>query len=197
MKDNQNPNSQDVMATEAANALKALKSVQVEPSAYLTQRILNNYELRTEVSQKKSTFSLPSLFVQFKFWPSFSVALATLFISFFAFKSFNNSQQPAIYALNQDYVIRMDIRPLPQDEIAYAEISLPDENVQFSSKKFTDLKLQKKLVVSWDSMVAKQYLPIVVQGIKPGSSKVIVNFYDSEHKLVTTREISLYFKGGA
>lgn len=94
------------------------------------------------------------------------------------------------------YVIRVDIRPLPNENIAYAEISLPDENVQFASLKFDDIKAQKKIVVSWEGMLEKQYMPIVVQGTKAGSAKVIVNFYDSDRNLVTSKEVSLYFKGG-
>lgn len=183
---------------ESAAAIDSLKSLKAEPSPYLTQRILNNLELKNQAQQKQSAFSVKDFFTQFKFWPSISVALATLFICFFGLKAFNkNNEFPSqVYALGQDYVIRMDVRPLPNNEIAYAEISLSDENIQFSSKKYSELKMQKKLVVNWESMVEKQYLPIVVQGTKAGSSKVIVNFYDSEHKLVTTQEISLYFKKG-
>lgn len=193
MENNDKKNQNAYKDQASFDAIKSLKSISVEPSPYLAKRVLRNLE-----AQPAAKNSIAAFFSQFKLLPSVSVALATLVITFGVFKLVNKNAAETIqaYALGQAYVIRMDIRPLPNSEIAYAEISLPDENVQFASQKY-DIKSQKKLVVSWDSMVEKQYMPIVVQGVKAGSSKVIVNFYDSDRNLVTSKEISLYFKGGS
>ena len=180
-------------------AIQSLKSISIQPTPYLMTRILHNLDLRQQAQENLTLKSrIKYLAQQFKFWPSFSVALATLLISFIFFKNFNKTSEIVnYYQIGQAYIIRVDIRPLPKNEIAYAEIALNDDNIEFTSQKYTELKLQKKLVVNWDSMLEKQYLPIVVKGTKEGSSKVIVNYYDSDHNLVTSQEVSLYFKGGA
>lgn len=182
---------------ESMQALSALKSLRNEASPYLKNRVLRNIDAQSQEKQK-SWFA--DFFQQFKLAPSLAVAAFTLVLSFLLFNSNKIFQQPnqqPAFNLGQAYVIRMDIRPLPNENIAYAEITLPDENVQFASLKFDDIKSQKKLVVSWEGMLKKQYMPIVVQGTKAGASKVIVNFYDSDRNLVTSKEVSLYFKGGA
>lgn len=191
-------NNTPYKSQESFEAIKSLKDLPLEPSPFLAKRVLRNLNSKT---QAQSQFNVLTGFLsQFKFWPSISVALASIFLSIVVFKAgvFSKSDtNPAeSYLLGQTYVIRMDIRPLPNNDIAYAEISLPDDNLEFASQKFSEIKLQKKLVVGWDTMLEKQYMPIVVQGKKAGSTKVIVNFYDSDHNLVTTKEISLYFKAG-
>lgn len=191
-------NNTPYKSQESFEAIKSLKDLPLEPSPFLAKRVLRNLNSK---AQAESQFNLLTRFLgQFKFWPSISVALASIFLSIVVFKTgvFSKSDtNPAeSYLLGQTYVIRMDIRPLSKNDIAYAEISLPDDNLEFASQKFSEIKLQKKLVVGWDTMLEKQYMPIVVQGKKAGSTKVIVNFYDSDHNLVTTKEISLYFKVG-
>ena len=184
---------------ESMQALSALKSLSSEASPYLKNRVLRNIDI-----QKQESFSarvwLTQFFAQFKLAPSLAVAVLTLAFSFLIFNSNNFFQQQAaksVFNIGQAYVIRVDVRPLPNEDIAYAEISLADENIQFASLKFDDIKTQKKLIVNWEGMLEKQYMPIVVQGTKAGSSKVIVNFYDSDRNLVTSKEVSLYFKDGA
>ncbi|MEQ1722407.1 MAG: hypothetical protein ABL930_04475 [Pseudobdellovibrio sp.] len=183
---------------ESFEAIKSLKNLPLEPSPFLAKRVLRNLNAKAQTENPFNLFG--RFFGQFKFWPSFTVALASIFFSIVVFKTGvlikTNPIPVESYLLGQTYVIRMDIRPLPNSDIAYAEISLPDDSLEFASQKFSEIKLQKKLVVGWDSMLEKQYMPIVVQGKKAGSTKVIVNFYDSDHNLVTTKEISLYFKAG-
>jgi hypothetical protein len=185
---------------ESMQALSALKSLSSDASPYLKNRVLRNIESQA-VDKKTALPWVVRFFQQFKLAPSLAVATLTLALSFLFFNSNKlflkqNPEQPT-FNIGQAYVIRFDIRPLPNENIAYAEITLPDENVQFASLKFDDIKTQKKLVVSWEGMLEKQYMPIVVQGTKAGASKVIVNFYDSDRNLVTSKEVSLYFKGGA
>jgi hypothetical protein len=185
---------------ESMQALASLKSLSSEASPYLKNRVLRNIESQAQEKKSSSTW-FNGFFQQFKLAPSLAVACLTLAFSFLLFNSNKifqeqTPQQPA-FNVGQAYVIRVDIRPLPNENIAYAEITLPDENVQFASLKFDDIKTQKKLVVNWEGMLEKQYMPIVVQATKSGSSKVIVNFYDSDRNLVTSKEVSLYFKGGA
>ncbi len=185
--DDQNTN-QGFSSSESELALKSLKSISAEPSLYFKTRLLA--KAREQRTEKVSFFKKI-------FTPQALMACLVLVVSVVVFKKQNVSQpEIALFNTNQPYVIRVDIRPYKEAKIAYAEVVLADENIQFSSAQFEKISLQKKLVVSWESVVEKQFLPIVIKGIKSGVSTVKVNFYDSENKLVNSQNVSLKFKGG-
>lgn len=184
--ENQNPDSE---STAGLKALRSLQHVSPEPSPYLEARVAAHF--RENLKTQPKSIWLPLL----------SGALASAFVFILGFSFFlksNGPARPAVadYQVGQDYVIRMDIRALKESPISYAEVVLEGENVQFSSGKFAAISQQKKIVISWDSLVEKQFLPIVLKAKSGGRSKVVVNFYDSENKLVNTRDLDLNFKGG-
>lgn len=184
--ENQNPNSE---SSDGLKALRSLQHVSPDPSPYLEARVAAHF--RENLKSKPKSIWLPL----------FAGALASAFVLVLAFAFMMKSRTGAAptvgdYLVGQDYVIRMDIRALKETPIAYAEVVLEGDNVQFSSGKFAAISQQKKIVISWDSLVEKQFLPIVLKAKSGGKSKVVVNFYDSENKLVNTRDLDLNFRGG-
>lgn len=184
--ESKNPNTEN---TAALKALRSLKHVSPEPSPYLEARVTAQFRESRKAQPQSIWLALVS------------GALASAFVFVLGFSFFLKSKGPvaptvADYQVGQDYVIRMDIRALKEAPISYAEVVLEGENVQFSSGKFAAISQQKKIVISWDSLVEKQFLPIVLKAKSGGRSKVVVNFYDSENKLVNTRDLDLNFKGG-
>ena len=187
--ENENVNNSNSDSSAGLKALRSLKQVSPEPSPFLEARVTAHF--RENLKTKQKSIWLPLM----------SGALASAFILAFAFSFFLKSQTshlPAVadYLVGQDYVIRMDIRALKETPIAYAEVVLEGDNVHFSSGKFASISQQRKLVISWDSLVEKQFLPIVLKAMSGGKSKVVVNFYDAENKLVNSRDLDLNFKGG-
>ena len=171
------------------HALKSLRQVDVEPSTYLIHRLHAN--LNNQAQLKKSFFKI-------KFWQAMSVVMSLAFVVSIIFLKKNPSNlngNVTEYALNQSYMIHIDIRSLSQTEIAYAEINLDGEGIQFSSAQFSDVTEMKKLLISWEDFSNKQYLPVVVKGTKSGQNSVIVNFYDKNNNKVSSQEMKLNFKG--
>lgn len=170
---------------QSQKALQSLKTLSVEPSPFLKTRILAHVR---EQKQSKVSF-----FKKYFLVPALTAAVAIVMT--IGYLKSKDSGVPA-YAMGQDYVIRMDIRPYKESAIAYAEIVLGDEKIQFSSSKFTEISVQKKMTISWENLVEKQFLPIVIKGLKEGSSKVVVNFYDASNNLVKSQDVHLKFKAG-
>ena len=189
MRQNEHDDKDGFSSSEASEALRSLKNLKTEsPSPFFKTRILAHTK-----AIKKSRFEL---FKENLLQPLLAVTfLFTISIFIFQKTKLNNPDIDS-YKTGQAYVIRMDIRPYKELGIAYAEVLLENENIQFSSSRFEKISQQKKLTVSWESVVEKQFLPIVIKGMKSGSSKVIVNFYDSENNLVNTKNVNLEFKGG-
>ena len=179
-----NPNSD---SSAGLKALRSLKHVSPQPSPFLEARVAAHFRENLKTKQRS-------------IWmPLFGGALASAFVLVLAFSFMLRSRSvPAVtdYLVGQDYVIRMDIRALKETPIAYAEVVLQGDNVNFSSGKFASISQQRKIVISWDSLVEKQFLPIVLKAMSGGKSKVVVNFYDAENKLVNSRDLDLNFKGG-
>lgn len=173
---------------DAKEALQSLMSFNVEPSPFLKTRILAH-------AREQKSLQIP--FYKKMFWPA-AVALSLLLAFKFMLlpKGTIQSIEVASYSVGQPYVIRMDIRPYQEAHIAYAEIVIDDEKIQFSSSQFESIGQQRKLVVAWENLVGKQFLPIVIKGLKNGNSEVIVNFYSSDNKLVNSQNVNLKFKGG-
>jgi hypothetical protein len=188
MKHNDQNLNEGYSSTESQNALSSLKSVSAEPSLYFKTRILA--QAREQQKAKSNLFK--------KFFASVALAAClVLAVTTFIFKNKSLSgAEIAFYKTGQPYVIRVDIRPYKESKIAYAEVVLDDDNVQFSSSRFENISQQKKLVVSWENVVEKQFLPIVIKGLQTGASVVKVNFYDSENKLINSQNVNLNFKGG-
>jgi hypothetical protein len=184
MKKNDDSNS------NAHPALRSLRDLDLDASPYLAARVQAN--LKSQTAEKKSR-GLASWF-----WPAVASAvtasLVTVLLTTKVLPS-TSSASVAEYKIGQPYMIRVDIRALGENEIAYAEIELKDDNIEFASGKFSDVRTMKKLVVSWEQMMDKQYLPIVVQGLRSGRSQVHVSFFDKNDKLITSKDTTLSFTG--
>lgn len=184
MRQNENDQNEGYSNEQSKAALQSLKSLSMEPSPFLKTRVLA--QMRERKQEKVGFFK--------KYFMHAGLATAFLFVITFSFLQ-NKTVMPT-YTTGQDYVIRMDIRPYKDSKIAYAEVVLGDGKVEFSSSKFSEISAQKKLTVSWENLVEKQFLPIVIKGMRAGQSKVVVNFYDSENNLVKSQDVNLNFKGG-
>jgi hypothetical protein len=173
------------------SALKALRELQVEPSPYLTHRIHANLKAQDQISTRRS-------WVRPWLWPSVSLALGLVLVVILSSRdlfapSAERLSTSAQYLLNQPYLIKVDIRSLGSVDVAYAEVQLGDKNIHFSSQEFADVQEMDRLVLAWDQMLDKQYLPIVVQGSKSGQSVVTVKFYDKFNQLISSKEMTLSF----
>ena len=128
MRQNENDsNSTGFSSIESENALKSLRTLSIEPSPFLKTRVLAHAR---EQRQAKVGF-LKKYFLQ--------AGLATCFLFVIAVSFFKNTDSVPSYAVGQDYVIRMDIRPYKDAGVSYAEVVLGDEKVQFSSSKFSEI----------------------------------------------------------
>ncbi|MBC7467243.1 MAG: hypothetical protein H7256_14730 [Bdellovibrio sp.] len=185
MHDDQNQN-------ETPSGLKALRSVPLQPSAFLATRVQRNFEssaTRPKLDQKKNKASF--------LVGTGLMALALVVVGFWQLNAFippTKSNEP-VFALGKPYLIRMDIREISHAEIAYAEISLGGDNIQFSSEKFKHIQRDKTIRIAAKSFSQKQYLPVVVEGVENGKAQVTVRFYNDRHELVTTRQMDLNFMG--
>lgn len=185
----ENENNTSNSNSAGLNALRSLKQASPDPSPYLEARVVAHF--RENIKAKQKNVWLP--------WLGGALASAFVLVLAFGFVLRSRTATPttvADYLVGQDYVVRMDIRALKESPIAYAEVVLEGDNVQFSSGKYASVSQQKKIIISWDSLLEKQFLPIVLKAKSGGKSKVVVNFYDSENKLVNTRDLNLNFKGG-
>ena len=167
-------------------ALKALRNLDLEPSPYLAKRVQAN--LKSKTSDAVS-------FWQKWLWPSLSAALTVVVVFLLVRKPPQfHEMTVAEYSLHQPYIIKVDIRSIKESEFAYAEVQLGGENIQFTSSH-SEINETKKLMLSWEQLLDKQYIPIVVEGVKPGKALVTVNFYDKNNKVLATKEMALSFKG--
>jgi hypothetical protein len=179
--------------TEIHPALARLKSVELEPSPFLSTRIQAN--LRATSQPAPPQWSWKSWKTTLSLSVAFSVALVLLVALVQGPKLLQSNVNS--YALGKPYLIRVDVRELDPDEVAYAEIEIKGESAQFKSKAFEQLAEVKKITVNGEIFKNKQYLPIVVEGIKKGKSEVSVNFFDKNKKLLSSRVVDLSFAGGS
>lgn len=173
---------------ETPSPLKSLRNMRVEPSPFLAKRVAANFE--NIVANQKPVKSRRSLWI--------GAAMAAVLVALAVIPALKPATEtPAqAFALNKPYLIRMDIREIPRNEIAYAEISLSGESIQFSSQKFKDIQKNKTIVVDGGNLGEKQYLPVVIEGVSAGDAQVTVSFYNDRHELITTRTMNLAFGGG-
>ena len=178
-------NPSDPSQSEIHPALKSLRALDLDASPFLATRVKANL--------KSSRHEVP-LFK--KFWLT-RLATSMVVAAMILLNTHLNSESKKLYSLGQPYMIRMDIRAIPQSEIAYAEISLDGDTAEFSSKKFTEVRQKKVLTVSADTLKDKQYLPVIVRGVKAGETKVTVSFYNSNDEVVTSKSMTLAFADGS
>lgn len=183
----------DSESASGLNALRSLGQIDLQPSPYLAARV----KAGLIASQRETSEDLGTWSAKWKqfFWPSLSAVLALALVLVLMTGGPHGREEIATYVTGQDYLIRVDIRAVHESNVAFAEIVLQDENLQFSSRQFSDVKELRKLVIEWQQLTDKQYLPIVVQGLRAGASQVTVNFYDKNNNVILTKEMPLLFKG--
>jgi len=176
---------------QSHSALVALRKMTVAAPPFLANRVVNQALRKTDSPQT-------GLRINLWFWPALSGVLACALV--WILSSGGPMSSPSVvktYALNQPYLIRLDLRALDTNDIAYAEIHLDNENIHFASTQFAEVQSLKTLSIAWEQLLDKQYLPIVVQGSRSGHSLVRVEFYDHNRKLMTTKQMTLIFGEGA
>lgn len=191
MSEDQNNHHDQNSGTPAG--LQSLRSVKLQASPYLASRVLTNLELPRESGRNQT--SLVS-FLRSRF-AAMAVGLAVAAVLVYQWGAHPKIQAEAQYKVGSPYMVKVDIRELKEADIAYAEVVLDGQNIQFSSKAFADVNETKKLMISWDQLLTKQYLPVVVKGNKEGEAKVTVYFYDKNNKIVQEKQMALSFKDKA
>ena len=162
-------------------AIKALQGIHAEPSPYMKTRILAN--VREAEAQKQKAFP----WLQLVFGSLAAAALAVVI----TFQVMPTSQGEVV-ALGKPYLVKADLRLLEEADLSYVKVELVG-SVQFSSDKFEHIKEMRSLTLSWDKLVGKQYLPVVVKGVEKGESHVKIHFYNDAGEVVKTQDYQLDF----
>lgn len=168
-----------------AEALGALKSIEVEPSPYMKTRILAN----VKEQQKQTAKSFNWIYA---LMGSAVTAALTVVISF----QFLMQPEGTIVELGKPYMVKADIRMMEELHPSYVKVELVG-NVQFSSERFKQIQQMRELTLSWEKMAGKQYLPVVVKGVEQGESHVRIHFYDSNNNIIKTQDYHFDFKKGS
>jgi hypothetical protein len=182
-------------------ALSRLQSVELEPSPFLSARVQANLRAMasSEAAPGAAALTFKGRFLEFlrpwKVSVVFAMALVLLVLAL-PFKGFLPSPM-ASYAIGKPYLIRVDVRALEPEEVAYAEIEIKGDSAQFKSKAFEKVAENRKITVDAEIFKNKQYLPIIVEGIKKGQSQVLVSFFDKNNKLINSRVVDLSFEVGS
>lgn len=185
---NGNDNFEDGKSPEYLNALSALKNLDVEPSPYMKTRVL----ARAREAKEKSRMRFRWFYV---FAGSCASAFVAAIVSFQMMKGGEVHAPENFMALNEPYMIKADLREMQGKDLAYVRVEL-DGQVVFASKRFANVSEMRSLTLSWENLLGKQYLPVVVKGTESGNSHVRVHFYDKENNLIKTQDFSLDFNKG-
>lgn len=171
------------MASKEHQTLEVLRQAEPRSSAYMKTRVLA--QVREKQAKKRG---LP-------FWAWFSMGVTFAFALVFVGLNFGENLYSGSKALglNKPYMIRVDLAPVQDLNIAYAEVQLGQKFVRFSSKEFARISELRELKIQWQSLAGKSYLPLVVEGTESGVASVFVNFYDTSNRLVQQKTISLDF----
>lgn len=173
---NQNENP---LNDRAVAALCTLKSAQLKPSPYLLTRVIAH----ANTSHKKGRWWAFA-------WIS-SVAVACLVMVFVLSQT---RSVPGQQLLGQPYMVRLDLTEMKGDgaQLAFVIVELGDERVRFSSNN-RQVQEMKQLVLEWESLADRPYLPVVVEGLKGGRSDLVVKFVDVDGNVIKSKTIKLHF----
>ncbi len=166
--------------------ISSLKGIDVEPSSYMKTRVLARAREINEQKQAKR-FSWKSLIF---------VAAATAFVVLMVSRFVFIEQQEPGLEVGKPYVVKADLRSMNDlGNVAYVQVEL-DGEIQFSSKKFSRIREMRSLKLSWEKLVGKQYLPVIVEGTSSGNSVVRVKFFGKDNKVIKTEEYDFSFDRG-
>ncbi|MGE4130430.1 MAG: hypothetical protein AB7F86_02265 [Bdellovibrionales bacterium] len=169
----------------ASKALKSLQEARLSPSPFLAARIT-----------AKALAAEPKLGATFGWRAFWAGALASVLLVATSFWVLNRKSQVVEYAVEQPYMLKVDLRSLDPQQISYVVIELQGQPIRFASEKFSEVAEMKSLTLKWENLVGKQYLPLVVKGTSAGDSKVVVHFYDENSGLIMSKDIKLKFSSG-
>lgn len=171
--------------------IQLLKNLPLHTSPTLKHRIISNLESSKE---DKSRFNqwFHTLFSN----PKLSATYAFLFLIMCGLHFYHpqNLLSNDTFQLNQNVLIRVDIRSIQQSPISYAEVALENEGIAFTSSLNEDITKERKLILSWESLLHKQYLPVIVKGLKEGNHIVKIHFYDQNKNLIMSKSVNVTFK---
>ena len=165
---------------EYNEAIGALRELKAEPSPFMKTRVMAHVEEERSKS-KKSWFMI--------FGASLATACLAIVLSWQLFQ-----QAPAM-AVGESYVVKADLTAFENEAVAYVTIELEGE-VKFASKKFAQVEELRSLTLSWDRLIGKEYLPLVIKGVQAGNSKVKLHFYDENDNIIKTKDYDLRFEKG-
>lgn len=168
------------------DSIQALREINPEPSPFLSTRVLAHHN---EALQKKKS--------PLKLWIQILVpTIATTAIIVAISMSLFRTNSPEAFSLNQAYIVKADLREFSESsEIAHVTIELEGE-VAFTSKKHNKISKMRSLHLSWEQLAGKQYLPVVVKGLQPGTSNVKIYFYDKNSNIIKTQTFDFRFQQG-
>lgn len=171
--------NENQLSPQAQEALSILRSSRPEPSTYMKTRVMAR--LREEGTPKGRAW----------LWPSVSLILGLALVLVLVLP--RSQWAPEALSVQKPYMVKVDLRPMDNSDLAYAVIELEGDGIQFSSNKFNEVEKLKSLRIEWQVLIGKQYLPIVIEGIKAGPASVVVRFYDNEQRLVEKKNVQLSF----
>lgn len=164
-------------------ALKALRKFQIEHPPYLKQKILASFEEKKRSMQK---------WIYFFTGAAVSGTLALLLV-FIGMKHQPLQPLSSTFQVGPAYVLKVDLREIANQRVAYVEVEVEGESLQFFSQTHLDLSEQSKLIFEWEHLNGKNYLPIVIRGLKAGEGKIRVTFFDGKNEKIDDRMLSVFF----
>lgn len=158
-----------------------LKEVHLEAPLYLKTRVLAHLE--TDAKQIKSLF----------FWKVLSLSsLASLaLVIFFGISLLKKNNSADVFA-KQAYVIHVDFNQMDQQQVAEAEIELPEDVRFVSSNKDVQRERRLKLPVSVKNL-GRGKLPFVVTSDFSGEKAIKVRLLNEKDELVREQILRVKF----
>lgn len=103
-------------------------------------------------------------------------------------------QQPSAFeaAVNRNILVKIEVADLRSEQIAFAEIELPD-GVRFESSTYPELREKRSLVLAWSGSLEQASLPLVVRASDTGLKSVKVRFLNKERQTVEEKTVKIRF----
>jgi hypothetical protein len=161
----------DEDAKQVQGLLASAKSIKVKSPHFLSTRVMAQIDELSENKAKK-TWSLANIMTALSV--SFSVALLVFFLN-------TNQQQNKLVSIQigPAYVIKVDIKKMKNKGVKFVNIQLP-KGLSFYASDDSQLSEQMEMLIEWDFLKNRHYLPIVVVGNKVGKKKIVINFKDDQ-----------------
>jgi hypothetical protein len=154
----------------------------LEPSPFLKTRILARVR---EAKAERSRF-------HWKVWALASSAATLLLLTVILWPM----KSALIANVNQQVAVRVEVKALDKNIVAYAKVELPD-GVSFVSTKYPELEKEREVSLAWMPEFDRSGLPVVIQASSVGKKTIRILLLDRNNAVRETKEVTITFQGSA